>query len=177
MNANLTARYYAIEKSRKELFDDLKNYDDEVINKKPSPGAWSIAQVIEHLIIAEDGSLKYLQKKTQDTSKVPVAGLGSKWRFFLTNTVFVLNINFKAPKVVVPTDNYATVGQLNERWSKVRTDTFNLLNKLPEADLKKEIWKHAVAGKMDINQMLAFFNMHFNRHRKQVYRTLAQNVL
>ena len=46
-----------------------------------------------------------------------------------------------------------------------------------EADLKKEIWKHAVAGKMNISQMLAFFNMHFNRHRKQVYRTLAELVL
>lgn len=177
MDASLTAQYNAIEKSRKELFDDLRNYDDDVINKKPSPGAWSIAQVAEHLIIAEEGSLKYLQKKTQDTSKVPVAGLGSKWRFFLTNTVFVLNINFKAPPVVVPSNNFATIQELDTRWTKVRSETFQLLNKLPEADLKKEIWKHAVAGKMDIYQMVAFFNMHFNRHRKQVYRTLAQNVL
>ncbi len=177
MNAKLQAAFNAIEKSRKDLFEDLMNYDDEVINKKPSPNAWSIAQVAEHLIIAEEYSLKYLQKKTQDTSKVPVAGLSSKWRFFLTNSVFVLNINFKAPEVVIPTNTFATVDQLNERWNKVRSGTFELLNKLPDADLKKEIWKHAVSGKMNVYQMVAFFNMHFNRHRKQVYRTLAEVVL
>ena len=177
MNAKLLAEFKAIEKSRKDLFDDLKSYEDEVINQKPAPGAWSIAQVAEHLIIAEEGSLKYLQKKTQDTSKVPVAGLRSKWRFLLTNTVFVLNINFKAPAVVVPTDNFATVEELDKRWTQVRADTLLLLNRLPEADLKKEIWKHAVAGKMDAYQMVAFFNIHFNRHRKQIYRTLAEVVL
>ena len=177
MNAALISQFNALEKSRKDLFEDLKNYDDDVINKKPSPQAWSIAQVAEHLIIAEEGSLKYLQKKTQDTSKVPVAGLGSKWRFFLTNSVFVLNISFKAPEVVVPSNKFYTIGEVDARWTKVRSETFELLNKLPEADLKKEIWKHTVAGKMDIYQMLAFFNMHFNRHRKQVYRTLAQVVL
>jgi uncharacterized damage-inducible protein DinB len=177
MNARLSAQFNTIEKSRKELFDDLKSYDDEIINQKPSPGTWSIAQVLEHLIIAEEGSLKYLQKKTQDTSKVPVAGFGSKWRFLLTNTVFVLNISFKAPAVVVPSDNFATIEQLDKKWTQVRTDTLQLLNRLPEADLKKEIWKHAIAGKMDAYQMVSFFNIHFNRHRKQVYRTLAENVL
>jgi len=177
MNAKLLQQFNAIEKSRKDLFEDLKSYDDEVINKKPSAGAWSIAQVAEHLILAEEGSLKYLQKKTQDTSKIPTAGLKSKWRFLLTNTVFVLNISFKAPKVVVPSNKFYTIEELDAKWSQVRKDTFNLLNKLSDADYKKEIWKHAVAGKMDIYQMLAFFNIHFNRHRKQVYRTLAEVVL
>ncbi len=177
MNARLQEQFNAIEKSRKELFEDLQGYDDEVINKKPAPGAWSIAQVAEHLIMAEEGSLKYLQKKTLDTSKVPVAGLRSKWRFLLTNAVFVLNISFKAPSVVVPSGKFATIKELDKKWTQVRHDTFELLSKLPEADYKKEIWKHAIAGKMDVYQMLSFFNIHFTRHRKQVYRTLAKNVL
>lgn len=177
MNAKLQAQFDAVEKARKGLFDDLKSYNDEVINKKPSPEAWSIAEVLEHLIIAEEGSLKYMQKKTQDTSKVPVAGLQSKWRFLLTNAIFVLNISFKAPAVVVPSGKFVTISELDAKWTQLRADTLQLLCKLPEADLNKEIWKHAIAGKMDAYQMVAFFNMHFNRHRKQVYRTLAAVVL
>jgi hypothetical protein len=138
---------------------------------------WSIAQVVEHLIKAEESSLQYLQKKTQDTSKVPVAGLASRWRYFLTSAVFMTNIKYKSPELILPGDSYATIKNLDERWAKVRKDTYELLNRLPEADLRKEIWKHAVAGKMNISQMLAFFNIHFNRHRKQVYRTLAELVL
>ena len=177
MNAKLQAQFNGLEKSRKDLFNDLRSYDDEVFNKKPSPKAWSIAQVIEHLVIAEEASLKYLQKKTLDTSKVPVAGLGSKWRFMLTNTVFVLNISFKAPPVMSPPESFVTTRQLEQRWAKVRADTFELLNKLPEEDLKKEIWKHVISGKMNIYQMYSFFNIHFNRHRKQVYRTVAEVIL
>jgi uncharacterized damage-inducible protein DinB len=177
MNAALQKQFSELEKSRKDLFEDLRSYDDEVINRKPAPGAWSIAQVVEHLIKAEENSLIYLQKKTQDTSKIPVAGLRSQWRYFLTATVFMTNIKYKAPAIVVPSESFATIKQLDQHWAKVRKDTFELLNHLPEADLKKEIWKHAVAGKMNVTQMLAFFNMHFNRHRKQVYRTLAELVL
>ena len=177
MNATLQKQFDQLEKSRKDLFEDLSSYDDEIINKRPKPGVWSIAQVVEHLIKAEESSLHYLQKKTQDTSKVPVAGLGSRWRYFLTAAVFMTNIKYKSPDLILPTDSYATIKHLNQHWAKVRKDTYELLNRLPEADLKKEIWKHAIAGKMNVSQMLAFFNIHFNRHRKQVYRTLAELVL
>ena len=177
MNSTLQKQFDELEKGRDNLFEDLRSYDNEVINKKPKPGAWSIAQVIEHLIMAEEFSLQYLQKKTLDTSKVPVAGLSSSWRFFLTRTVFVMNIKYKAPTIINPTENFASIQQLESRWAKVRKDTYDLLNRLPEADLKKEIWKHAIAGKMNIYQMLAFFNIHFSRHRKQVYRTLTEIVL
>jgi DinB superfamily len=77
----------------------------------------------------------------------------------------------------MPSGNYATIGQLDKKWSQVRHDIFELLNKLPDEDYKKEIWKHAIAGKMNAYQMLSFFNIHFNRHRKQIYRTMAENVL
>jgi uncharacterized damage-inducible protein DinB len=177
MNEMLQHQFTDLEKSRKDLFEDLRAYSDDIVNEKPSPEAWSIAQVIEHLIMAEEFSLQYLQKKTQDTSKVRVAGFGSQWRFLLTQTVFFMNIKYKAPTIINPTNTFATVAGLDARWTKVRKDTFELLNRLPEADLEKEIWKHAVAGKMNIHQMLAFFNIHFNRHRKQVYRTLAELVL
>jgi uncharacterized damage-inducible protein DinB len=177
MNDILQHQFKDLEKSRKDLFNDLRDYSDDVVNDKPSPEAWSIAQVIEHLIMAEEFSLQYLQKKTQDTSKVPVAGFGSQWRFLLTQTVFFMNLKYKAPAIIIPSNNFASIKDLELRWDKVRKETFELLTQLPEGDLKKEIWKHAVAGKMNIEQMLAFFNIHFNRHRKQIYRTLAELVL
>ncbi len=177
MNAKLQQQFNDLEESRKALFYDLRGQDDTIINKKPSGEAWSIAQVMEHLIMSEELSLKYLQKKTLDTSKAQVAGIGSHWRFFLTRTVFVMNIKYKAPSLINPPANFVSIKQLEERWKAVRSETLKLLNQLPEADLKKEIWKHAIAGKMNIEQMLAFFAIHFNRHRKQVYRTLEEVVL
>ena len=177
MNEMLQHQFNDLEKSRKDLFDDLKAYSDDIFNEKPSAEAWSIAQVIEHLIMAEESSLQYLKKKTLDTSKVPVAGIKNQWRFLMVQTVFFMNVKYKAPKHIDPSANFVTVADLDARWTRVRHEMNVLLNQLPEADLKKEIWKHAIAGKMNIRQMLAFFTIHFNRHRKQVYRTLADLVL
>ena len=69
MNAQLEKEFTQLETERKNLFSELKNYSDDVINKKPRPEAWSVAEVIIHLITAEEMSLKYLSKKIQDTSK------------------------------------------------------------------------------------------------------------
>ena len=177
MNQLLQHQFNDLEKSRKALFDDLRNNSDEIINEKPSLEKWSIAQVIEHLIMAEEASLEYLKKKTQDTSKVPVAGFKNQWRFLIVQTVFFMNVKYKSPAYIDPPVKFVRVAELDARWTKVRSELLALLNRLPEHDLNKEIWKHAIAGKMNIRQMLAFFTIHFNRHRKQVYRTLAEVVL
>jgi uncharacterized damage-inducible protein DinB len=95
MNAQLQKQFLQLEEERKNLFNELKNYSDELINKKPSPEKWSVAEVIAHLITAEEMSLKYLSKKIQDTSKEKPETLESKFRWLLVQIVFAFNIKFK----------------------------------------------------------------------------------
>jgi hypothetical protein len=172
MTSAIRNQYEALETSRKEIFDELRAYSEAVLNKKPSPEAWSVLQVLDHLLMAEEFSLSYLKKKTQDTSQLPAAGFGSQYRLTLVRIAFVLPRAFAAPKTLDPPNAVLSLADLENRWSKVRTETFQLLNQLPDPDLKKEIWKHAVAGKMNIRQMYAFLGMHIDRHRKQIDRTL-----
>ena len=35
-----------------------------------------------------------------------------------------------------------------------------------------EIWRHQIFGKMNISQMIDFFETHFDRHQKQIEKTL-----
>ena len=172
MNAQLEKEFLALETERKNLFADLKKYGDDILNKQPAPGKWSVAEVIAHLITAEEMSLKYLMKKAQDTSRAQPEGFKNKWRWLLVQIVFTFDIKFKAPEIVEPKLGYQSLENLEMHWNQVRTQTFSVLNGLSDEELNKELWKHAIAGKMNLHHMVQFFGVHYRRHKKQIERTL-----
>ncbi len=172
MNKQFEQAFDALENKRKALFASLKPYSDEVLNRKPAPDAWSVNEVIDHLLIAEEASLQYLQKKTRDISKEGLAGFAGWRRLTVVKLLFVLPIKFKVPALVAPTKTDYRLTDLENRWAGVRNQTHILLAQLGDADLNKTIWKHTIAGKMNIYQMMEFFTIHFDRHRKQIERTL-----
>ncbi|HLP21674.1 MAG TPA: DinB family protein, partial [Chitinophagales bacterium] len=98
MNAQIEKGFNQLEANRKALFDTLKQYPDDLLNKKPSEQAWSVAEVVDHVLTAEEYSLKYLQKKAQDTSSAQPEGFKQKWRWLLIKVVFNFNIKFPAPE-------------------------------------------------------------------------------
>lgn len=173
MKAQLEKRFAQLETDRKNLLNELKKYPDDVINKKPSPTAWSVAEVLAHLMTAEEYSLKYLQKKIQNTAESGNEGFKQKWRWLLVKGVFTFNIKFKAPEIVEPKIGFIPLEDLESRWADTRSETAKILNKLSDAEVNKTLWKHAIAGKMNVNHMVQFFGVHFDRHKKQIHRTLA----
>lgn len=172
MKSEFNKRYQRLEEKRKKLFEELKNYSDEVINKKPAPNAWSVAEVLAHLMTGEEATLFYLQKKTLDTSKTANAGLKGMWKYFVLKTAFDLPLKFKAPAVTTPKQVFVSLKDIDDKWTAVRKDTLAIINKLNNNDIKKELWKHPVSGKMNLFHMVDFFNIHFERHQQQIERTL-----
>jgi uncharacterized damage-inducible protein DinB len=172
MSTKLKAQYDTMERSRRALLDSLKQYPDNLLNKQPAPGKWSVAQVLDHIIAGEEGSLSYIKKKTQDIARAQPAGLRGRWRMLMLKVVFSSPVTFKAPPVLEPSQDFMTLQQLDERWTKVRAGIYAIISKLSDKDLEKELWKHIIAGKMNIYQMLSFLDIHYKRHKKQTQRTL-----
>ena len=81
-------------------------------------------------------------------------------------------IKFKAPSVAEPLSNNATLADTQARWNAIRTDLNVLWNNLPEEVLDRSWFKHTLAGKLNLMQMLEFFGNHFERHEHQIWRTL-----
>ena len=173
MNPNLESEFNRIEASRKKLVERLKKYDDDLLNKKPKPEAWSVIEVMNHLMTSEEASLRYLQKKTLDTSRAKKSGINGVWKLLALKVAFSIPVNYKAPKVVEPSSEFATLADTDAKWTKIRTDIFDLLKGLKDSDYGRELWKHALGGKMNIYLMVNFFGFHFDRHQKQIERTIA----
>lgn len=174
MNRKLHERFERLESKRAALINSLKNYSDETLSRQPEPGAWSVSEILHHLLTTEEASLRYLNKKIQGLSSSPSTGISNSVRIFVMRIVYSLPFRYKAPDVTLPANTNASIREIDERWGKVRVETINLLGKLSEEDLNRELWRHPIGGRMNIFQMIDFFEQHISRHEKQIGRTLEQ---
>jgi len=163
-----------IEVSRRQLFENLENLTEDQLNFKPSPEEWSILEVMHHLMMAEGGSVLYVQKKlTNGFADIPQIDAEADERFSQLTDYMQGDNRTQAPPMVSPTFGRSTLAATREGWDKIRQDTATQLERFGEADLNKATYKHLLAGRMTIGQMLGFFRLHFNRHLKQIDRIKA----
>ena len=166
------ARY---EEAVVKLLGDLSRYDDALLNRKPANGGWSAIQTMQHLIMSEEGSLLYAQKKMNaPLEELGNAGLGSAWRSFLLWASLSLPIKFRAPKFIdtefLP--EYATFEETSARWREVRAQWRNFFETLPDAYASKTVYKHPRAGRLSWVGVVRFFSTHTSRHRKQIAKAI-----
>lgn len=175
--ANLTERITTLEKHRKDLLASLQGFSDEELNRKPNENSWSAIQTLHHLIIAERGTLAYLEKKIPDVVAIKKTGFGNSLRYFVLQAFFYIPfLKIKAPKVVadVPTHSISLAETIKE-WDAIRVKLIALCNDISVNDLDKELFKHPLAGKLNIYQMLGFLDEHLMRHAGQALRAVKAN--
>jgi hypothetical protein len=174
MTPKIEKLWQKLEQQRVDLFKELEKRDPSVLNRKTTPEAWSANQNLEHLLSAEKSSYSYLTKKlSSGTSGIPKAGFKSWGRRLMLRVAFALpTLKFKAPPSLGELPETSDFQDLKKRFANQRAELKNLLDSLPNETLEGEVWKHAVAGKMSIAQMLDFFEDHFDRHEQQLKRAL-----
>lgn len=165
----------AYQKQVEALLESLAGTDDARLNQKPANGGWSAIQVMHHLIVSEEQSLKYVQKKLSFKPKLQRAGL-REWLRART-LWFYLNvpIKFKAPAVVSDENlpEYATFADTKARWLQARAAWTTYLEQLPDDILQQAVYRHPLAGRLAWSGVFVFFRTHAARHTKQIRRTLA----
>ena len=158
------------------LLHELSEYSEEMLNRPPENGGWSAIQTAWHLLLVEELSFKYIQKKLSYGGTFEKVGFKVYWRSFLLKRFLMLPFKFKAPPNssggAMP--EHSTFSDLNERWSKIRTDWEAFLRQLPDNILDKAVYKHPRVGRIGWLQMLRFFSEHFDRHLNQIRNALAQ---
>ena len=156
------------------LLQEFAKIPEETLNRRPANGGWSAMQTAWHLLLAEELSYQYVQKKLGFGGSFDTVGLAAKWRYFLLMVALYLPISFKAPGATSGENlpEHSTVAELSERWVKSRADWTAFLSKMPDELANKAVYKHPRAGKIGWMQMLTFFSVHFARHLRQIRKAL-----
>jgi uncharacterized damage-inducible protein DinB len=170
----LLSTYNQMESERQKLLTGLSQYSHEVLEKKPAADVWSVTEVIYQLVVAERGALSYLNKKLE-VGGFHQASFSAGLKQKLLNFLISLPIKFKAPKVVqLPKDTHVTYEEVVTEWNGIRKNMKQTYEGLSDDFCGKELFKHPIAGKMNVVQGLKFMRQHMNRHIGQIERTLKQ---
>ena len=178
MNIFFQPIFNELEQQRHKIIDLVKDLPAEKFNHSPSAGKWSIAQILTHILVAERLSVIYMRKKSQGVDQLQDSGLSAQVRLILLKvSQRIPTLKFKAPKVVLEnTPPTLSFDELVATWEKQRSDLKTFLDGISEKNIKKEVYKHVFAGRLDARQGMIFLREHVNHHLPQIKRLLDQNL-
>jgi hypothetical protein len=173
MKAKLLHVFHQIEKERAILLKEISGVSDEKYYFIPAPGKWSVAQILTHILTAERMSLAYMKKKALGINTAGDAGILEPLKLVILKISQRLPFRFKAPKRVIEnTPSPLPLSVLEAEWQQVRDELKQFLEHLEDAHVNRKIYKHPVAGRLNIRQAMEFFNEHVQHHWPQVRRLL-----
>ncbi len=158
------------------LLRDLQHYSDAKLNEQPNENAWSVLQIMQHLMKAEEGGILYIKKKLSFNPELEKAGVLSNMRAMALNMSMSSPIKIKAPEGVSGEAllTNLTFWDVAKQWKQQRQEMKAYLESLPSELYGMDVYKHPLTGKMTLSNMLSFFNKHVDRHTSQIRRTLKK---
>jgi hypothetical protein len=140
--------------------------------RRPAPDAWSAAEIVEHLILVEQGIGRLLAERLpgapDDPDPAPDA-MESRIRAAMGNRV---EIRVKSPEPFAPTGRFPTPAALREAMAATRAATLALARG-GAVPFRLRRAPHPRFGPLDGVQWLVFAAAHAERHLEQLREAVA----
>ncbi len=172
MNPQLQHLFDSLETDRNLLLEKVSKLSLAQFNRA-APGKWSAGQILAHLITAEKLSLLYMNKKILGIQETGNTGIWEEMKMLLLKISQRLPLKFRAPNALVEnTPAYPDFHHLKADWDMERSKLRDFLEKFDDRLLKKKIYRHIRAGRLNIRHALLFFGEHYRHHWPQIKRLL-----
>jgi len=168
--------FETIDATRERLYKRAEGLNDEQLNARPDVGAWSVAEIIEHLTLIEDrllGMMKIMLRKAEDASApLDTASVEMK-PFSLAQFVErARQEKYTAPESAHPSGK-ENLADLLVKMRETREELHSLSPRIETTDLSIVVYPHPVFGPLNFYQWLAFIGIHEERHLAQIEKVLA----
>jgi len=140
---------------------------------KPAPDRWSIAEVSEHITVAEGMILSLVREKIVSGPAAPDKRADVK-----VTDVQILTLvpdrthKAQAPDFLKPTGRFATREQTVQAFEQARKTTMDYVQTTND-DLRDHFAPHPMLGMMDAYQYILLISAHSERHTKQIEEVKA----
>ncbi len=165
-----------LEAKREKLFVKLGEGSHSVLEKKPKKDKWSVLQILYHMMLAEEGSLKYVKKKLSYQPNLKSENILTKLRTKLLIWGLKSPFKFRAPAGFDEKSfpSMIRLEDLDSRWMQGRMDHLKFIREMDDYLLDMEIYKHPIAGRITVEGMLKFYHAHFDRHQQQIFKAMVK---
>lgn len=159
-----------LNRSRAGVVEATKGLSAAQWSFKPGPERWSVAEILEHIVIVEDFLLEIT------SNKVMKSAAGEADRDYKATDKLVLNAiadrtrKAQAPEPVVPTGRW-TPQETLDRFLKSRERTTQFLMSTP--GLRDHVADSPLGQPLDAYQWLLYISAHSERHTKQILEVKA----
>jgi len=151
---------------RQALLHALESLSPEALRARPADGAWSILEIVEHLVAAEQVILQGLPDPATLVDRP--RSLRQRCLFPLVLLILRLRIPVKAPsRRMLPTGG-ATLAELRERWDTTHAWLRAYAEGLPPGGGGKAVFAHPVCGPLTLAQALRLGLLHLETHSGQI---------
>lgn len=169
MERHLVGPWQRLVAGKAQVLEWGGRHSAEARAERPRGGGWSLAEVVEHLVLVESGVASALAKAPAP-ERPRVVAPGQWFRFVALRVVLKSRVRIKAPvESVLPTGELPWHALLS-RWEEQRRGLEEWLLSVVPGILQDPRFRHPIVGWLTIPQALTFAADHLEHHYHQIER-------
>jgi hypothetical protein len=154
-----------LQKSRADLLHLVSDVSDADFMKKPSKEVWSIAEVVEHLVLIDESLFNSILHKAENVpDTTPETVPNDKILYVVPNPKYG---KVTAPKNLVPQSTYNSKDEALMAFNTNRDRIENFV-KTTDLPLQRVAFRHFALGLLNGMNWLVFIAAHCQRHINQI---------
>jgi hypothetical protein len=162
-----------LEHRKAEVLRLLNRWPEEDLARKPSPGAWSALEVLDHLLKTEASVRHSCQENLKSRHNIVTLAAKARAVTFLTLMRTPVRVTVPAAVSFVLPEAPASLENVLSRWDAERRELRMLLGTLTEEAGNVGVLRHPAVGWLDLRGALAFLSVHLRHHEFQIRRIAA----
>src|SRR5271167_1631177 len=163
----------SLQATRDAFLKSIAGLSEKQWRFKPAPDRWSVAEVSEHIAVAESMIFGMIQGKIMTSPAAPEkrAEVVGKDEIIMTR-VPDRSHKAQAPEFLKPTNRWATREELTKAFEDSRKATMDYVRTTND-DLRDHFGPHPIFGSLDAYQWILLISAHSERHTKQIEEVKA----
>jgi uncharacterized damage-inducible protein DinB len=162
-----------LQKTHDNFLQSIAGLSPQQWTFKPGPDRWSVAEVSEHIALAESAIFGLIQKQVMASPAAPekrqqVQGKDE----IILEKMPDRSHKAQAPEILRPTGRWATEADLTKAFEESRKVTMDYVRTTND-DLRDHFFDHPVFGTLDGYQWLLLLSAHSQRHISQIQEVKA----
>ena len=154
-----------------KLLQQLNSLTDDVLYFKAGADKWSIVEVIEHLVVAEENMQEQLSAAIATPTLDPQDRSAKK--FHIVIKVMTKDIPVDVPDESLEPHGQFSLEELRGRWDDTRKKTRAYIDGIQSEKAEDLVYRHPFAGPLNMAETLRFIDVHFDNHMRHIDRIIA----
>jgi uncharacterized damage-inducible protein DinB len=161
------------ETTRDNFLKSISGLSQKQWTFKPAPDRWSVAEVAEHITVAETTIMGLIQKQVLASPAAPEKRDEVKGKDqMILRRMPDRSHKAQAPEILKPTGRWATEADVTKAFEEARKANMDYIRTTND-DLRDHFFDHPAFGTLDGYQWLLLLSSHTARHTAQIEEVKA----